>query len=278
MFSQLAGAIARGLLVVLLVATPSLLLPYTHHEAKQIVALVAVIGFAFTFLEYYSRSPSLVEFRDAPPFNRIRFGAIFVTVFLLSLNFQGNPSSSTLTMFIGTLTSVLVETIDFPYSPVRLAILMLPSDAAPELVTAVRTAAGLAYFLSILSLSLFVLVLRINRWPRNAGGFNVWTNMPTFDPTAGGDVVARLSRDSQVNIILGFLLPFIIPACVKFVVNVSTPLNLADPQTLIWMMTLWALLPSSLIMRGIAVGRIAQMIEAKRKRAFHSEEEEFQLA
>jgi hypothetical protein len=22
------------------------------------------------------------------------------------------------------------------------------------------------------------------------GGFNVWTNLPTFDPTAGGDVVA----------------------------------------------------------------------------------------
>ncbi len=61
MFSQLSGAIARGLWVVLLVATPSLLLPYTHHEAKQIVALVAEIGFGFTFLEYNSRRPSLVE-------------------------------------------------------------------------------------------------------------------------------------------------------------------------------------------------------------------------
>ena len=263
----------RAMMVVLLVATPAILLPGTHSETTQIVALVAVVGFIFTFMEYYSASPSLVEFRDAPPFNRIRFGVVFVTVFTLSVIGRGEVMPSTITMFFEAIAGILAEAIDFPYSPVRLTTLMLPQGADPELVRAVRTAAGLAYFLSILSLSIFVLVLRINRWPRNTGGFNVWTNMPTFDPTKGGDVVARLNRDSQINIILGFLLPFLIPAIVKGASSFFNPLSLAEPHTLIWTMTLWALLPSSLLMRGIAIGRLAQMISSRRKRAYAAEQD-----
>jgi ABC-type microcin C transport system permease subunit YejE len=41
--------------------------------------------------------------------------------------------------------------------------------------------------------------------------FNVWINLPTFDPNGGGDVVRRLVRDGRVNIILGFALPFVMP-------------------------------------------------------------------
>lgn len=50
--------------------------------------------------------------------------------------------------------------------------------------------------------------------PQN-GSFNVWTNLPTFDPTGGGDVVGRLNRDANLYVALGFLLPFLIPAFMK---------------------------------------------------------------
>jgi hypothetical protein len=89
--------------------------------------------------------------------------------------------------------------------------------------------------------------------------------MPTFDPTAGGDVVQRLSRDSQINLILGFLLPFLIPAAVKLASDVFDPISLSDPHTLIWTVTAWAFLPASLVMRGLALARVAQMIDAQRK-------------
>ena len=89
MISRLSGAVIRALLVVLLVATPSMLLPGVSPDGKQIVALVAIFGAAFTIFEYASAYPGLVEFRDAPPFNRIRFISLFSTIFLLSLIRQG---------------------------------------------------------------------------------------------------------------------------------------------------------------------------------------------
>ena len=73
-------------------------------------------------------------------------------------------------------------------------------------------------------------------WPARLARFNVWVNLPTFDPTAGGDVVARLERDARFNIALGFLLPFLIPAVVKAAPRPSSPSRWTSPQTLIWTM------------------------------------------
>jgi hypothetical protein len=264
----MAGAALRAMMVVLLIATPSIMLPGTHIDTTQIVALVALLAAIFTFVEYNSSYPSLVEFRDAPPFNRVRFFALFATVMVLSTISRGNTDPTTVTMFFEAIGSRLAEVMDIPYSPVRLVVLMMPQDASAELISDVRTAAGLSYLVSIVSLAVFVLVLRLRGWPSHSGGFNVWTNLPTFDPTAGGDVVNRLNRDGQINIILGFLLPFIIPAFVKLAADMFDPISLANPNTLIWTMTAWAFLPSSLLMRGIAMGRVAQMIEDKRAQSF----------
>ena len=66
-------------------------------------------------------------------------------------------------------------------------------------------------------------------------------------------------------IALGFLLPFLIPAAVKLASLAFSPVTLESPQTLIWTMTAWAFLPASLLMRGIAMSRIAGMIAEKRR-------------
>jgi len=265
--SRFAGAVLRALFVVLLVATPSALVPGTPIDMTQVVVLVAIVAAFLTFMEYNSTSPSFVEFRDAPPFNRIRFGALLVAVFSLSIICRGKFEPSTITEFFGLVGFRISDLLDFPYSPVRLMVLMLPRDASTDLATSVRMAAGLSYFISIVATALFVLIVRLWHWPRRTGGFNVWTNLPTFEPSAGFDIAARLSRDGQINIILGFLLPFIIPAFVKFASDIVDPISLANPHTLIWTMTAWAFLPASLLMRGIALGRIAQMIQEQRRRA-----------
>lgn len=267
MLSRLTGAILRALLVVLLIATPSIFLPGTSADTGQTVALVALVAAIFTIVEYQSSYPSLVEFRDAPPFNRLRFGALFITVFALSLILLGETAPTTATQLASAAGTSIGELIDFPYSPVRLIVLMLPDGAAVELTDRVRTAAGLSYLVSILSLGLFVALLRLRGWPTRHHNFNVWVNLPTFDPTAGGDVVARLQRDSQVNLILGFLLPFIIPAFVKLASDYVDPISLSNAHTLIWTMTAWAFLPASLLMRGIALSRVASMISEQRERA-----------
>ena len=268
MVTRLTGALLRAVLVLLLIATPSILLPGTSPDTILIVSLVGVFAGAFTISEYSSVSPSLVEFRDAPPFNRVRFGALFASVFILTIILRGKTDPTTITAFFETIGARLGEAIDFPYSPVRLIVLMLPHGTENAVTASVRTAAGLSYLVSILSLGLFVLLLRLRGWPARHQGFNVWVNLPTFDPTAGGDVVDRLRRDAQFNLILGFLLPFIIPAFVKLAADLFDPVSLTNPHTLIWTMTAWAFLPASLLMRGIALRRVAHMIEEQRKRAY----------
>ena len=265
MISQLTGALVRAVLVMVLIATPSLMLPHVSSDTTQIVALVALFAAALTFFEYASTYPGLVEFRDAPPFNRLRFLSLFITVILLSTIVRGQTEPTTLTDFIAALGDKLGEVIDVPYSPVRLVVLMLPEDMSTRHLIMVRTTAGIAYMISMLTLILFVVVMRMIGWPSRIGTFNVWINLPTFDPTTGGDVVDRLQRDARFNIALGFLLPFLIPAAVKLASLAFSPVTLESPQTLIWTMTAWAFLPASLFMRGIAMGRIAGMIEAKRR-------------
>ena len=154
--------------------------------------------------------------------------------------------------------------MDFPYSPVRLATLMVADGASLLQVMEIRTAAGTAYLISLISLSIFVILLKVGGWPRRDRAFNVWVNLPTFDPSAGADVVDRLQRDARINIALGFLLPFLIPAVIKLSSAGFEPLTLTSPQTLIWAMTAWAFLPASLFMRGIAMGRVATMIRETR--------------
>jgi hypothetical protein len=162
--------------------------------------------------------------------------------------------------------------IDFPYSPVRLVVLMLPPEAPVEHVHLVRDSAGLAYFISLFTLAFFVILQRLRRWPMRNGDFNVWVNLPTFDPTAGGDVVERLERDARFNIALGFLLPFLTPAVIKSATSLFGTVSLDNPQTLIWTVAAWAFLPASLFMRGIAMGRIAMLIREKRKSSSKEDE------
>lgn len=272
--SRLSGAVLRAALVILMIATPSLFLVGTPLDTAQIVVLVCIVAGVFTFVEYNSVSPSMIEFREAPPFNRVRFLGLSSTVLALTLIAKGQTEPSSLTALFDLIGRNLAEAMDFPYSPVRLVILMLPTDAPVHLVENVRTAAGLSYLVSLLSLAVFVLILRLKNWPNQRGGFNVWTNLLTFDPTAGDDVVEHLERDGQLNLILGFLLPFLISAFVKLASDMFNPIQLQDPHTLIWTMTAWAFLPASLIMRGVAMLRVAQMIAAQRERAYLSEREE----
>ena len=266
--STFPGAGLRAACVVSLIALPSVLLPVQSQDGAQIVALVAIFAAIFTIVEYSVISPSFIEFRSAPPFNRLRFFALYATVLALSLILRGNEAPSTLTRLMQLLGERIGGTLDFPFSPVRLIVLMMPQGTDPEVLSTVAICAGIAYFVSLLSIVAFGVLLRFHHWPKRTESFNVWVNLPMFDPTSGGDVVARLNRDCQVNLILGFLLPFVFPALGKLVSIFVTPITVDDPQTLIWMVAAWAFLPASLLMRGIALSRVAHMIHLQRKREY----------
>ncbi|MDG1450664.1 MAG: hypothetical protein P8Q93_12330 [Ascidiaceihabitans sp.] len=268
MIARITGAAARGVLVALLLATPALLLPNIAKDSSQVVMLMAMLAGFLTFAEYNSKSPSIVEFRDAAPFNRLRFVALFTAVFMLSLIAKDKSDPTAVTNALTSLGLIVGNAIDFPYSPVRLIVLMLPNTSENDVVSAVRTSASLSYLISLITMTAFLILVRVLNWPSRKGAFNVWINLPLFDPTAGEDVLVRLRRDARFNIAFGFLLPFFIPAVVKMAADLIHPITLENPQTLIWTMSAWAFLPASMIMRGIAMSKIADMIGEKRRRTY----------
>ena len=272
MIGQLTGAALRAMLVALLIAMPSLLISGVGIDGSQFVMLLALLSAGLVMVEYNSAYPSLITFRHAPPYNRLRFGMVFVAVMILTLVFRGYRDPGTTTQIMSSIGVILGNTTDFPFLPVRLAVLMLPAETSDSLVDAVRMAAGVCYSLSVLMVLAFIALVQLYGWPSRNGAFNVWINLPMFDATSGGDVVSRLKGHARINLVLGFLLPFLIPAMVSAASETLDIGALATPQILIWMMCLWAFFPASLMMRGIAMVRIASMIENKRRRTYAAAE------
>lgn len=271
-FRRIAGAFTRGILVALIIAAPSLLLPGYMTDATEIVALLAIVGAGLTFAEYYTNFPSIVEFRDAPPLNRLRCIALLMMVLVLTLATKNAYEPTAITAIFNGIGQVVGHYSDFPYSPVRLVIGMLPDNTSVLTMERVRDAAGVAYAIALISVLAFLASVRLFGWPTRRGAFNVWVNLPRFDPTTGGDVVHRLQRDGRINAVLGILLPFLIPTLVRMASDLIDPITLNHPQTMIWTISAWAFLPASMIMRGIAMMRIAELIEEKRRRASQDSE------
>ena len=264
----MVSAAARAFLVALVIATPTLMLPHVDADTAQMVALLSLLAAVLTFVEYNSTYPSLIEFRDAPPFNRLRFLALLLTIVMLTVIARVESYGLTAGSALAGLGRYVGGVMDFPFSPVRLMVLMGTDTAGSVVADRIRSFAGLAYLVSVAMLLVFAAMVRWFDWPLRRGAFNFWVNLPLFDPTAGGDVLRRLKRDANVNVVLGFLLPFLIPAALKAVSVWSLGVDLGDPQTLIWMTSAWAFLPASMIMRGLALMRIAELIEQKRRRAY----------
>lgn len=265
MVTRAIFSVFRAALVALLLASPVLLLPNVQADTAQTTLIIALIAGFLTFLEYFSNFPTVVDFRYAPPVNRMRFVGLAAIVLSLTLMIRGLNDPTVLTRLLISIGQPVGHLLDFPYSPVRLVLLLLPPDAAPSVVERVRIAAGLSYTISITTLCIFLALVRFGGWPKRWGDFNFWINLPLFDPTSGGDIVERLRRDAQVNIILGVLLPFLIPAAVKAASDLIDPITLTSPNSLIWTVSAWAFLPASMIMRGVAISRVGSLLAEKRR-------------
>jgi len=263
---SLTGALLRATATAVLIALPAVLLPASTGGFDQIVVLGALLASVLVFLEYNTTYPSMIEFRHAPPYNRLRFGAFGVTVIGLALILRQPEVPSIGGALLRELASMLGRMLDFPYSPVRLVLLLMPDGTAPARVDLVRDMAALSYAVSITMIALFMAVLRGLGWPARNGAFNVWINLPMLSQTTNGDIVPRMQIHAILNILLGITLPFFLPGVAITASALTGKITPPGPQTMIWAVTLWAFLPAGLVMRGIAINRIASMILRKRNR------------
>lgn len=276
--SQGTGAMVRALLVALVAVLPALVVPSTAPETAQSLILLAVFAGGLVFAEYASEYPGLIEFRFAAPFNRTRFALIAVLAVLLSLVMRHADAPGLIGGLVASAAAACGQMLDVFGSPVRLLVAALPSSLAEPHLAMVRDGAALAMVLAATVVGGFVVAIRLNAWPMGTAPFNVWINLPTFDPTAGNDVVLRLQRHARVNVLLGLVLPFLLPVLVIASGLLIQPLTLSSPMGYVWGIVLWAYLPASLVMRGVAMARVARMIRASRRRFADSEGNAFASA
>lgn len=276
--SHIPGAALRAFLVALLVILPAVMLPGTPPETAQVMILLALFAGGLIFAEYSSAYPGLIEFRFAAPFNRTRFLLLSLMAVLLALLLRQQSDPAALPQLVLALAMSCAQLLDFTLSPVELLARALPESLPAAHLELVRQGAALALVLGITTVLGFVAAIRLNVWPMGHGPFNVWINLPTFDPTAGSDVVLRLLRHARINIALGVVLPFLFPVLVMASGLLVQPLTFETPMGFVWGIVLWAFVPVSMVMRGVAMIRVARMIRANRRRFADSEGNAFVTA
>jgi hypothetical protein len=260
---QVAGAILRAFMMVVLVALPALLLPHGPGQSAQLITLLALFLGALTFAEYATAYPALVEFRYAPPFNRLRFMSLLLMVASLPAVMAPEIVAGSTGEILPALAGALGTLMDYPYTPVRMMVIALADPADPTAALRIRDAAALSFVVGGVTVLAFALTILLTGWPLRRRRFNVWINLPTFDPSMGHDVVQRLDRDALFNMALGLFLPFLFPALLRLLGAAS----IGSLQASVWMVAGWTFLSVSLLMRGMAMARIARLIRETRRTA-----------
>lgn len=258
---RLVGAIIRALLVVTVVAIPSLLLPSASQGAVEFSLIIgSIIGF-FTIFEYGSTNPGFVDFRFAPPYNRFRAFTIasqiiFVTLLSRSVELDLHDAA------VLDWAQATGYYLDFKYSPVSEAINVVLSNASFSSTTAILLvyAISMSFAIGVGGTLAFAIVLWVFKWPQDRDGFNLWANMPTFQPSEGSSVIKRLRRDSYVNIILAVVLIYALPYIPMYGFDWLTVDIFENNQALVWATTLWVFIPTSLLARAAAMLKIARVI------------------
>jgi hypothetical protein len=248
-----------------LIILPSLLVPTVGVNTHLIVLILGLSMAVYVFSEYMAKAPGMLEFRDAPPYNRLRFLALFASLILAAVAYRAPWDDGALVRLLYSLGLIVGRGLDLPFSPMRMAQELIAPDASPWISQLVYVTLGLSIMVSIFVIWALLMILRVNNWPSRTRGFNLWVNLPTFDPTAGGDIVARFQRAARINIFLAIVLPFFVPLTMRLVISTLDPEALTAPLSIIWLVSIWMFLPTCCIMKAIVLHRLARMVTLQRR-------------
>lgn len=259
---RLFASILRGFAVGFVLLVPSLMLVNVSSDATYFVLISSLLMGFIVFSDYYNSYPSILEFRDAPPFNRIRFLHGILSVYCVAGVFEdfifgsGTSNLGQFSMFLGRI-------LDFTESPIDMLMMSIPSDLPKPVYQSIRAAGGVTLGLSLVSILAFWAYIKTTNWPVARGQFNVWVNLPMMDPTRGKDLAKRMRRRAQINIGLGMVCLFAVLILFKTVSLIFGNTLFQDLIVLIWIIILWGGIPTTMIMRGLAMARLATEIEKK---------------
>lgn len=235
-------------------AAPSLMMPDAAAGSGDTTVLAVGAVAALVAMEYGARSPGLLEFREAPPYNRIRLAALAAMLVLGALAAVGAGAVPDLLRAAGAASA---HGLAVPGGPVAAALAVFPAPGAPLVgLCAVSGAVAVAALWS---------AIRSRGWPAGPDRLNLWLNLPTFDATRRGGLERRLRRLAWVNLALGVAAAYASPTLAVRIVGDAA--LAANDLILVWAVTAWALVPTLCAMRALALFRVAALRDAPAARA-----------
>lgn len=261
---RLSGGILRALIVLLALFAPAVLVPGVSSSAREISAVIGAIAGLCVFFEYAARNPGLIDFRFAPPYNRARFAVFCAILFMMVFFVRAQDGRDDFSGQILSASLNVGQRFDFQLSPVAMAGAMLADPASPLMATVLRGAAALSFVTAATGTLFFGVLFWVTPWPTGREQFNLWINLPTLETAYGAEVERRLFRLAFAMIALGLGAPFALLALASRAGGVFDPTALLDPLALVWGATLWASAPMYLMLRGLAIAKIAWLIRRAR--------------
>lgn len=258
--TRLVTGLSRAFLVLVFIAFPAFLLPESTRTGQEVSLIIGALLALFTMFEYASSHPGLIDFRFAPPYNRFRFLTFAVLVVALVFLCRADAGTDSFSADYLAMTDRLVAIFSVPLSPVVLAESLVGTGQNPL----VERAAALSFAIALGSTVFFTLYVWVFRWPAERDGFNLWVNLPTFDPSVGQDIAWRLRRSGLLNIIVAMALPYTTLSIASRGGGWFDPEALSNYQSLVWGFLFWAFMPVVLINRGSSMLKIAWLIDRAR--------------
>lgn len=259
MIARLAGASFRAALVAVAVILPAVGLPDVSSSAADLAILGAAMAAAFVILEYGSTCPSLIEFRFATPYNRLRFVILVALLFTLTAVFRQTLQPTGPSLLMGEAASLARAVWDFDLSPVRqFGILARPLDPQGEALLA--TAAAMALSVTVLALAMFSAVIVVFQWPLRRDSFNPWTNLPGFDAQPPAQTQKTLRQSALMSVLIGLALPGLAPQAAYAFMGPLQPVTNGNSLFLVWMIAIWCFVPAASLLRAVALYKLAYLL------------------
>lgn len=254
---RFVGALIRALILAVVIAAPSFILPDIPNVARELAMIIAAIVAAFALFEYASKTPGFVDFRFAPPYNRFRIGILAAIAIGTSLVIRASQTGNEQILALADWTRSYTLT---PNSPVEFAlgkIATFETASSTLLLTQVFSA---AFFISLSLTVLMSALLWLFKWPFGRTKFNLWANLPTFTPAEVSLTGRRLRRDGWLNVILAVALFYLFPFIFPLIQDSLGPDLFGNSHSLVWVATIWGFLPAMMFIRGTSLIKISRIL------------------
>lgn len=255
--TRLFKALIRALILAVVIAAPSFILPDIPNVARELTLIIAGIIAAFALFEYASKTPGFVDFRFAPPYNRFRVGILAALAIGLAILVRASVKGNAEILDLADQTMPYTITLN---SPVEFALRQIAGFQTSASVVLLTQVFSSAFFISVSLTGFMTLLLWVFKWPFGRTTFNLWANLPTFAPAEVSRTGRRLLRDGWLNIILGVALFYITPFAFPLIQNRFGPDLFGDSHSLVWVATIWAFLPALLFIRGASLIKISRIL------------------